>query len=383
MAGLPIPVKTSPQQMILSIPDLKDAGSAKLTEVIKNFYNDGSTNQITVHENTTAYDKYRLRARVLRDVSKVNPSTAVFGQNIDFPLCVSPAGLQAMAHEDGELATSRACAKRNIHMGVSSFANYSVEDIVEAAKLGTATAPIAHVMQLYTMKDRKMQERIIRRAEKAGCRAIFLTADSPVLGVRYNEYRNDFRAPENVKLPMLERSTMEVRSKTHDSNFTGFSEDAHSWTHEIPYLRAITRMEIWIKGVVTAEDVVLAREFGCDGVIVSNHGGRQLDQTPATIDVLQECVEAAAGKIRVHIDGGIRSGADIFKALALGAECCWVGRPAIWGLAYDGEAGVTKGLDILYEEFRRCMQLTGCNSVSDISKASLGVVRSDGPLARL
>lgn len=148
-----------------------------------------------------------------------------------------------------------------------------------------------------------------------------------------NEHRNDFRTPENLNFPMVEKNTQDIRSQTHDSGFQGLNSDAHSWAREIPYLRSITRMQIWIKGVLTAEDVLLAREFGCDGVIVSNHGGRQLDGTPATIDVLQECVEAAAGKLRVHIDGGIRSGSDIFKALALGAECCWVGRPMLWGLA--------------------------------------------------
>ncbi|CAO2649293.1 Nn.00g066780.m01.CDS01 [Neocucurbitaria sp. VM-36] len=289
MAGLPVPVKVSPEQMILSIKDLEFAASAKLPEGVR-------------------------------------------------------------------------------------------EDIVAAAK---PIAPITHVMQLYTMKDRMKQERIIKRAEKAGCKAIFLTADSPVLGVRYNEYRNDFRTPAGLEFPMLERTTDMIRSETHDAGFTGFNSDQHSWAREIPYLRSVTRMQIWIKGVLTAEDVLLAREFGCEGVIVSNHGGRQLDGTPATIDVLEECVEAAAGQIRVHIDGGIRSGVDIFKALALGAECCWVGRPIIWGLAYDGEAGVTKGLDVLYDEFRRCMQLTGCNSISEINKSSLGVVRADGRLARL
>ncbi|KAF2640466.1 S-2-hydroxy-acid oxidase [Massarina eburnea CBS 473.64] len=366
--------------MILSISDLQVAASAKLPSSARDFYNSGSTDQITVHENTTAYKKYRLRPRVLRNVSLATPQTTLFSQQIAFPLCVSPAGIQAIAHPTGELATSRACAKRNIHMGISSFANHSVEDIVEAAK---PIAPIAHVMQLYTMKDRAKQLRIIQRAEKAGCRAIFLTADSPVLGIRYNEHRNDFRTPTGLDFPMLEKTSAQIRAETHDDQFKAFNADDHSWAREIPWLRSVSKMEIWIKGVLTAEDVILAREFGCDGVIVSNHGGRQLDGTPATIDVLQECAEAGAGKIRVHVDGGIRSGSDIFKAIALGAECCWIGRPVLWGLAYDGEAGVTKALDILYDEFKRCMQLTGCNSVSDITKASLGVMRAHGPLARL
>lgn len=349
-----------PKEVILSISDLREAATAKLPLSARGmcalrattplnrhmkrlliilafpeFFNSGATNQITVHENSTAYSKYRLRPRVLRDVSKVDPSVNVLGSQIAFPLCVSPAGIQAMAHPDGELATSRACAAKNVHMGVSSFANYSVEDI--AAASGGA---IGHVMQLYTLQDRALEERMVRRAEKAGCRAIFLTADSPVLGVRYNEWRNDFRTPEGLGFPMQEKTTEQVRAQTHDSGFTAFNSDSHSWAREIPWLRSVTKMEIWIKGVLTAEDVELAIEFGCDGVIVSNHGGRQLDDTPATIDALPECAKAAKGRIRLHIDGGIRSGSDIFKALALGAECCWVGRPMLWGLAVSHQCAL-------------------------------------------
>lgn len=215
-------------------------------------------------------------------------------------------------------------------MGVSSFANYSVEEVTQA---GLEVGPMKHGMQLYTMKDRALQERIIKRAEAAGCVAIFLTADSPVLGVRYNEWRNDFRTPAGLSFPMLEKSSEQIIAQTHDNSFLSMNSDSHSWGEDIPWLRSRTKMEIWIKGVLTAEDVILAREYGCDGVIVSNHGGRQLDDSPATIDALPECVRAAEGKIRIHVDGGIRSGADIFKALAMGAECCWIGRPVIWGLA--------------------------------------------------
>lgn len=211
-------------------------------------------------------------------------------------------------------------------MGVSTFANYSVEDIRAA---GLDVGPIDHAMQLYTMQDREHQERIIRRAEAAGCKAIFLTADSPVGGIRYNETRNKFQPPEGLSYPMLEKPG----GTSPRELFIGFNDSTHCWSREIPWLRSVTKMEIWIKGVLTAEDVFLARQYGCDGIIVSNHGGRQLDSAPASIDVLAECAKAAQGQIRVHIDGGIRTGADIFKALALGAECCWIGRPMIWGLA--------------------------------------------------
>jgi (S)-2-hydroxy-acid oxidase len=248
-----------------------------------------------------------------------------------------------MAHPDGELATSRACAKTGVHMGVSSFASHSVEQITDAAReikskpgaeaQAHAETGISHVMQLYIMKDKAKQERIVRRAEAAGCKAILLTADSPVLGVRYNEWRSGFKPPPGLGYPMYEKTSEEISQSTHDDGFSSTNSDSHSWAVDIPWLRNVTKMEIWIKGVLSPEDVETAIEYGCDGVVISNHGGRQLDETPATIDALPACAKAAKGRIRIHVDGGIRSGSDIFKALALGAECCWVGRPMLWGLA--------------------------------------------------
>ncbi|CZR56133.1 related to glycolate oxidase [Phialocephala subalpina] len=322
-------VKSMGKEVVLSINDIQEQANKKLPKLKREFFNSGSTAQQAVHENSTAFAKYRLRPRVLRNVANVDTGTTVLGSKISFPLCVSPAGIQAMAHPDGELATSRACAKRGINMGVSSFANYSIEEITKA---GFEVRPIKYVMQLYTMKDREMQVRIIKRAEAVGCVAIFLTGDSPVLGVWYNEWRNDFRTPDGLGFPMIEKTSEQIITTTHDD---------------------------------------------------SNHGGRQLDETPATIDALPECVKAAEGKIRFHIDGGFRTGQEILKALAWGAECCWIGRLAIWGLAYDGQAGVDKALDIIYDEFRQYIILCRYKNVSEISKTCLGVVRADGPLARL
>lgn len=234
-----------------------------------------------------------------------------------------------MAHPDGELATSRACAAKNINMGISSFANYGVEDITAAGD-----GKISYAIQMYTMQDRALQERVIRRAESSGCKAILLTGDSPVLGVRYNEWRNDFRIPVGLDLPILERSSKMIQDTTHDSGFNSFNDSSHNWTRDIKWLRSKTDMEIWVKGVLTAEDVELAAVHGCDGVLISNHGGRQLDGVPATIDALLECAPVAKRLgLKVHVDGGFRKGTDIFVAIALGAECVWVGRPALWGLA--------------------------------------------------
>ena len=218
-------------------------------------------------------------------------------------------------------------------MAVSTFANYTVEEVRAA---GVERDPgMKHAMQLYTMRDRALQRRMLERASSAGCTAIFLTADSPVLGVRYNEWRNDFRTPVGLGFPNLDMSSEYVRAKSHDEGFAIMNDPDHSWGREVAWLREVApKMEIWVKGILTAEDVKEAVRWGVEGVVVSNHGGRQLDGVPATIDVLAECVDAAKGsRLRIHVDGGIRSGADIFKCMALGAECCWVGRPAIWGLA--------------------------------------------------
>lgn len=324
--GAPVPVVTD--EKILNISDLEQAASARLPRVAREFYNHGSNEMSTLLDNARAFDNYRLRSRVLVDVSGCDTSTTVFGKKITFPLCVSPAGLQRMAHDDGELATCRAAAKKGINMGISCYSNFAIEDVIPQAD-----GKIAHAIQLYIFKDRAMQESIVRRAEKNGCKAILLTADSPVLGVRFSEKRNDFRTPDGMEFPILQKATNEIRSMGHEDTFKSFTDEGHNWARDIPWLRSITKMQIWIKGILTAEDTLLAIQNGCDGILVPNHGGRQLDGVPATLDALVECAEAAAGRIPIHVDGGFRKGTDIFKALALGADCCWVGRPVIWGLA--------------------------------------------------
>jgi len=317
------------------------------------------------------------------DVSKLDTSTVCLDRKVKFPLGIAPGGLHGLADAQGELATSRAAAATGVNMIVSSFANFTFEDIITAGGGKGDDAPNSYAQQLYMMRDRPLQERIIERAEAAGCKAIYLTGDSPVLGVRYNEWRNDFRTPDGLFWPILERTSDEIRHTKHDTGFMAFNDDSHNWVRDIAWLRAKTKMQIWIKGVLTAEDTELAIQHGCDGILVSNHGGRQLDGVPATIDALVECVDAAKGRIPVHMDGGIRKGTDIFIALALGADYVWVGRPAFWALAYNGQAGVEKMLDILYEDFRRCMALCGCNSVKEINRSCLSRMGLDGILRRM
>lgn len=334
MAGKPVPIPPNSKDGnkytdIVNMDELRDAGTAKLPQSVSDFFNSGSEWMETLNANRSAFAKYKLRSRVLVDVSKPDTSTQVFGGRVSVPLCISPVGLQAMAHPDGELATSRACAKAGINMGISSWANYDFDKIMAEGE----GQGVRYALQMYTMRDKDLQEKIIRRAEARGVKAILLTADSPVLGVRWNEYKGDFRKVKGIDMPIIGITEEMWHSGTHDETFTKFNDDSHSWARDIPYLRSLTKMEIWVKGVMTGDDTLEAIKHGVDGIIVSNHGGRQLDGVPGTLDALVECVSAGQGRIKIHVDGGFRSGSDIFKALCLGADCCWVGRPAIWGLA--------------------------------------------------
>lgn len=389
--GAPLPQPTSEQ--ILSIDDLKQAADKILPTPHRDFYNSGSTDQRTLEANTTSLSRYILRSRVLVDVRGLDTSTTALGKRVSFPLGCAPAGIQAIAHPDGELGTARAAAKAGVMQGISSYSSYSIQDIADAGREVLQEQQQqqqkqqwqpGHVIQMYPMNDRGLQERILQRAEDAGCLAVFLTGDSPVLGVRYNEWKNDFRTPEGIGFPIMETTSEDIRKTTHDRGFKGLTSEAASWESEVKWLRDRTKMKIFIKGVVSVEDVILAAKWGVDGVVISNHGGRQLDGVPATIDVLEECVEAAKGTgLEVHVDGGFRRGADVFVALALGASYVWVGRPVLWGLAYKGREGVTRMLEIFREDFRRCMALCGCVKVEDIHKGCLARMGLDGVVRRL
>ncbi|KAK5081354.1 hypothetical protein LTR05_008148 [Lithohypha guttulata] len=369
--GAPLPEPT--KEPILSISDLKEAADRKLPSLVREFYNSGSTDQRTIAANSDAFTKYHLRSRVLVNVRGLDTSATALGRKVRFPVGCAPAGIQSMAHEDGELATARAAGRWGVNMGVSSFASYAVEEVVDAGKgvvettksgdRGGEVVGSAYAMQLYPMRDRALQERIVKRAEKAGCTAIFLTGDSPVLGVRYNEWRNDFRTPEGIGFPNMERTSKQIRESTHDDGFAKMNDDSAAWTTEIKWLKERTKMKIFVKGVICGEDVRAAIESNADGVIVSNHGGRQLDGVPATIDVLEECAAAAE--------------------VALGAKCVYVGRPVLWALAYGGQAGVERMLEVLYEDFRRCMALCGCRTVADINRNCLARMGLDGVLRPL
>ncbi|KAF4556974.1 FMN-dependent dehydrogenase-like protein 9 [Elsinoe fawcettii] len=404
---MPPPSATPHDLNCLTITELEALAAERMDKQTRDYYNEGADSGSTLRENMSAYSKYRIRPRVLRDVSRISTSCPVLGQTNSVPLGVAPTAMQRLAHEDGELATARACRDRNVIMGLSSFATQSLEDVA------SANGDNAHVLQLYLFEEREHSRKLIQRARKAGYKAVFLTVDTPMLGRRNLEIRNQFKLPSHFKVANFAEDEGEMmgggevkanEGRKRRGSEAGYTEGENrvtpqgpitfhthapnptlNWERDIQWLKKECgeEMKVFVKGVATAEDALLAVQHGVDGIVVSNHGGRQLNGALATIDALPEIVDAVQGKIPVHVDGGIRHGTDIFKALALGADFVWIGRPVLWGLAYKGQAGVDLCLRLLSDEFKLCMALAGVTSVKEISKEYLVKLDASGFVSKL
>ena len=322
----------------------------------------GSDDEITLTENEAAFRRLRLLPRVLCDVSTVDTSATVLGRSVAFPVLVAPIGFQTLAHPEGELATARATAGAGTIMVLSTMSAFTIEEVTAAA------ADRPWWFQLYCYRDRDVTRRLVERAEAAGCEALCLTVDLPRVGRRERDIRTGFQLPENAQ-PRNFVGLIEEKASDSDLDFADYIaslvDPSLTWEF-LSWLRSVTRLPILLKGILRVDDAVLAVEHGTNGIIVSNHGGRQLDGVPATIDVLSQIVEAVDGRVEVLMDGGIRRGTDVIKALALGATAVMVGRPYVWGLAVDGEAGVRRVLDLLREEVALAMALLGCRTTQEI-----------------
>jgi len=328
---------------------------AKMNPAFWDFYQGGSDDEVTLRANRTAFERIRLRPRVLVDVSAgaLNMRTTVLGTPVSMPILVAPTALHRMAHPEGECATAQGAGMANTLMIASTTATRSIEEIAQAA-----SGPLW--FQLYVYPSFQVAEKLVRRAEAAGYRAIVLTVDLPYLGNREKDRHN------NVTIPP---------EPFYEANFVDVEEKGQPWVpltwESLSWLRSITSLPILVKGILTAEDAVLAVEHGVTGIIVSNHGGRQLDTALASIDALPEIVEAVTGRCEVYIDGGIRRGTDILKALALGARAVLVGRPILWGLAANGAQGVFQVLEILRKELELSMALAGRPTLDSIDRTLL------------
>uniref|UniRef100_A0A093V7Q7 Hydroxyacid oxidase 1 n=1 Tax=Talaromyces marneffei PM1 TaxID=1077442 RepID=A0A093V7Q7_TALMA len=335
---------------VYTIRDIRDAAVAKLDPKWSAYLNEGSMDLITVKANETAYDRYRIMPRILRDVTNIDTTTTIFGTKVSMPFGFSPAAMHCLAHEDGELGTSRAAAKAGIAMGLSHWATKSLEEVIAAGKAIPGQFNPYGIQTSGAARNEDISA-LVQKADKAGYKALLVTVDAPTIGRRLNEYRNGIDLPPGLKFPNISGDLDSFRAIKREAGTT-FSDF-------IPWLSSVVppHMEIWLKGIYTPEDVIMAATYPrVQGIIVSNHGGRQLDGAPATLEALPDCVAAARSinasrtpenKLMIGIDGGIRRGSDIFKALALGADFCFAGRIPIWGLAYNGQNGVERALELL------------------------------------
>ena len=350
---------------VLNLADFEAIARSRMDPAAFDYYAGGSGDERTLADNTAAFDRYVFTPRVLVNAETVDLSQTIAGTHIRFPVMLAPTAFNRLAHEDGELAAARAAGRMGTAMICSTIATYPLEEIAKAA-----IGPLW--FQLYVYRDREVTRDIVRRCEAAGFRALVLTVDTPRLGRRERDVRNKFALPPGLSIANLERY-----GDQHAVRWGGassFQEYVHalldgSLTWEsVEWLRSITTLPILIKGILHPADATMAGLVGASGIIVSNHGGRQLDGAIATIDALGPVVDAA-GAMPVLLDGGIRRGTHVLKALALGAKGVLIGRPYLWALAADGENGVASALEMLRSELELAMALAGCTKLSDVSRA--------------
>ncbi|KAI8868006.1 hydroxyacid oxidase 1-like protein [Ramicandelaber brevisporus] len=401
------------------VDDFEPLARANMQPSAWQYYSAGADSMESLSDNERAYSRYKLMPRMLRNVASVTTETTILGNRVASPICIAPAAMQRLACPDGELATARAGAKFGTVTTLSTYSTTSIEDFAIANGQSALNGYDAlRWFQIYVYENRKKSEELIKRAEAAGYKALVVTVDTPTIGRRLPDVRNKFQLPPhlslanfspedgvrtgsdlaqerantiaaaNVRLSSAANQTSggsifdsvtsnkqgsaslaKPAEKDFGSTLNNRQDMSLNW-NDIAWMRSITKMKIVLKGIMTAEDAQLAVQYGADAIAVSNHGGRQLDTVPATIDVLGEIVDAVRGSgVEVYVDGGVRRGTDVLKALALGARAVFVGRPVLWGLAVDGQRGVETVLGILQEELVLAMRLSGCRSVGEINRS--------------
>lgn len=347
------PAKALDSSAFKNVFDLEALSRKVMGDDALEYLNGGADDLRTVKINAAGYSDFQIRERRLIDVSNISTQIELFGQTLESPIILSPVGFQKFFHPEGEVATARAAASRKHQLIVSTVSNCSVSEV--AAAYGPNLW-----FQLYPTPDRKITKILLEKAEEAGCPVCVLTVDTPVVGNRETSTTTLFKLIEagELKLGNLEGILPKGMS---------FTDMSMTW-EIIDWLRENCNMKIVIKGIVTKEDAALAVKYGADGIIVSNHGGRQLESDRGSIESLPEVIEAIKGRIPVLIDGGIRRGTDVFKALAIGASAVCIGRPFCWGLGALGQKGVEIALDILDTELIRDMRLAGTTSIEEITR---------------
>ncbi|MDO8530636.1 MAG: alpha-hydroxy acid oxidase [Dehalococcoidia bacterium] len=363
------------QSDLISLSDFEAKARRALPQGIWDFIAGGAQDEVTLRLNKEAFQRIPLRPRRPVDITKRDLSVTVLGQKLSFPVMVAPMGVHKMAHLDGELASAKAAGAAGTLMALATGSTYSIEDVAKVA-----TGPLW--FQLY-FNGREISEFLIRRAEAAGYTAVIVTVDVPLHSPKERDVRNKFISPPGIEranfaslpkgltlstAPSSWRRSSSSQSTAQSGQWSAPPVTVATWA-DIDWLRSMTKLPVLLKGIMTAEDAKLCVEHGVSGVIVSNHGGRQLDCQSATIEVLPEVVQAVGGKAEVYLDSGIRRGSDVLKALALGARAVFTGQPIFWGLAVDGEAGARQVLEILRTELDLAMAFCGRPTIASIDRS--------------
>jgi isopentenyl diphosphate isomerase/L-lactate dehydrogenase-like FMN-dependent dehydrogenase len=346
---------------VINVADYFEAAAAKVDPAVWCYFEGGAGDEVTLRANSAAFGRWRFRPRVLVDVGGVSAATTVLGMPVSLPVLVAPFAMQRLLDPEGELATARAATAAGTVFCVSTITTSAHDEIAAAGGEGTRW------LQLYVLRDRARTLDHLAEARASGYAALVLTVDTPVLGRRERDVRLGFELPADLPLPYMKGKDASVAMSFAEQ----FQMSPSVTWRDLEWIAAESGLPVILKGIVTREDAVLAVEHGAAAIVVSNHGGRQLDGAPATLDALPEVVEAVAGRCEVYVDGGIRRGADVLKALALGAQATLVGRAAACGLAVGGEAGVRAVLDILHDEIELGLALLGCTTPAEVTRGHI------------
>jgi len=353
--------------LFLNIADYASAARAKLPQQVCDYYEGGALDEITLRENTAGWERLKLHYHVLAGVGDRDLTTTVLGEKISMPIAVAPTAFHKLACPGGEIAAAKAAKAAGTLFILSSLSNTAMEPV-----LAEAASP--RWFQLYIYKDRGITLELVKRAEAAGAEAIVLTVDAPGLGTRERDVRNRFTLPEGLcveNLSPLGKGKMPAVTGSGLAEYVRHNFKSDLSFDDLDWLCGSTHLPIVVKGVCRGDDARRAAEHGAKAVVVSNHGGRQLDTAPATCEVLPHVVDAAGDLSEIYVDGGIRRGSDVLKAIALGARAVMVGRPILWGLCVAGEQGARNVLEILRRELDEAMLLCGCTTLGDINRSLL------------
>ena len=346
-----------------NLHDFERAARERLPAPSFDFFQGGATDEWTLGANRSAYERWAVRPRVLVDVSTVRFETTVLGHDIAMPVMLAPVALQRLAHRDGEIATARAARASHTIAVLSTSSTASIEEV--------ATTGAALWFQLYVQRNRGVTEELIQRAEAAGYGALVLTVDAPVLGRRERDERNRFSLPSGVGLANFGGRPLPAAEGSALAAYSSAQTDPSLTWDDLEWLRSRSSLPLVLKGILRADDAIRAVDAGAGAIVVSNHGGRQLDGSIPSVQALPDIMDAVGGRVEVYLDGGIRRGVDVLRGLALGARAVLLGRPIVWGLAVAGEAGVGRVLGMIRDELALAMALAGTPSLRDIDRSLL------------